>query len=299
MSSDSTTAWYRRPAFWLRSLLGVVVIVSIVLGSILGWLKLHESELVFHTAESHQRTGGQLPADAERLSIADPDGEQLAALMLRADAAHDSGFWVLHLHGNADSAFSTNQLEHSGRLRELGLNVLVFDYRGFGLSPGVASEPHIEEDAEAAYQELIRRSVPPQKIIIWGHSLGSGPAVFLASRHPVAALVLFGAFTSVPDVAQDTYRNLPVRWLTGVHFNSIALIAQVHAPVLIAHSSADTIILFHHGKQLFAAANEPKRFFELAAPYSDNFGGHVNALYDQLQVIAPTLAAMTGAQLAD
>jgi alpha-beta hydrolase superfamily lysophospholipase len=299
MSSTVPTARYRRPGFWWRSLLAVIALLALALGAILGWLKLHESELVFRTAESRTRTTGHVPDYAQRVYFATADGEQLAGVILPADPARDSGFWVLHLHGNADSAFSTNQLLHSARLRNLGLNVLVFDYRGFGLSPGMASESHVEEDTEAAYQELIRRGVPSQKIVVWGHSLGSGPAVYLAAAHPVAALVLFGAFTSIPDAAQDTYPSLPVKWLTGVQFDSLRRIGTVHAPVIVAHSPADTIILFHHGKQLFAAAHEPKRFIEVPGPYTDEFGGHVNALYDHLDMIVPALSTMTGAHLTD
>jgi hypothetical protein len=79
----------------------------LALGSALLYLKLHENELVFHTAVSHLRTTGRLPAAAERLNIPGPDGSELAAVILRPDAAHDSGFWILLLHGNADSAFSS------------------------------------------------------------------------------------------------------------------------------------------------------------------------------------------------
>lgn len=283
--------------FWWRALASALAAVAILMASVLGWLKWHEADLVFHTAESHQRPDGQIPAYAQKLSIRTADGAQLAALILPAPAEHDSGFWVLHLHGNADSAFSATQLRHAQSLRDLGLNVLVLDYRGFGRSPGTASERHIEEDAQAAYQELIHRPVAARKIIVWGHSLGSGPAVYLASMQPVAALVLFGAFTSIPDAAQDTYPHLPVKWLAGIQFDSLARIGLVHAPVLIAHSRGDTVIPFHHALQLFAAANEPKRLLQMSAPYSDALGGHVNALYDQLPLIVPVLVELTGVQL--
>jgi alpha-beta hydrolase superfamily lysophospholipase len=283
---------------WLLGALAVMGLLALlVFGATLTWLKWHESDLVFHTAESHAHTNGQVPAYAQRVSIHVSDGTDLAALIFAAESARDSGFWVLHLHGNADSVFSTTQIRHAQNLRDLGLNVLAVDYRGFGLSPGEASESHLDEDTETAYQELIQRGVPPQKIIVWGHSLGSGPAVYLAASHPVAALVLFGAFTSIPDAAQDIYPSLPVRHLTSVKFDSIDRIGAVHAPVIIAHSPADTIILFHHGKELFAAAHDPKRFIELSGPYSDQFGGHVNALYDHLELLVPALEALTGAHL--
>jgi pimeloyl-ACP methyl ester carboxylesterase len=215
----------------------------------------------------------------------------------RPDAAHDSAFWILLLHGNAGSAFSSEQLRHCESLRELGFSVLGFDYRGFGMSAGVASEAHMEQDADAAFQALIERDIPPSHIILWGHSLGSGPAVVLASDHAVAALVLFGAFTSIPDAAQDTYPYLPVKWIAGIRFASIGRIARVHVPALITHSAGDTVIPFHHAQRLFAAANEPKRLLVLDGVYSEGFGGHIAALYEHRELLAPALSALIGPQL--
>jgi len=267
------------------------------MGATLGWLRWHENALVFETALSHARPDAPLPSYAQRLTIAGPAGSRLAALLFFADPTRDSGYWVLHLHGNADSAFSSTQVRHCEQLRGLGLNVLSFDYRGFGHSPGVASEQHIYEDAESAYQTLIRRGISPTHIILWGHSLGSAPAVELATRHPAAALLLFGAFTSIPDVAAATYPYLPVRWVAGIHMDSLRRIRNVHIPVIIVHSVHDTLVPFQEGKRLYAAANPPKRFLALAGPSTDGFGGHVDALYEHLQRLGPPLAALAGIRL--
>ena len=281
--------WTVRRRGWLLCLCGVLLVAVVAIGGVLLYLKLHESELVFHTALSHERATGQLPPGAERIVIPGPGGAQLAGLILRPDAAQDSGYWILHLHGNADSAFSPQQLRHCQSLKQLGFSVLCFDYRGFGQTAGVASEAHMDQDAEAALDELLERGVSPAHIIIWGHSLGSGPAVVLASEHPVAALVLFGAFTSIPDAAQDAYPYLPVKWIASIRFASIDLMPRVHVPVLIAHSATDTLIPLHHAQRLFAAANEPKRLLVLHGVYSDGFGGHVAALYDHGELLMPAL----------
>jgi len=266
-------------------------------GATLGWLRWHENALVFETAVSHLRTDAHLPGYAQRLTIAGPRGEGLAALVFPADPLHDSGYWVLHMHGNAESAFSVMQVHHCEQLRALGLNVLSFDYRGFGLSPGVASEEHIYEDAESAYQALRRRGVPPTHIILWGHSLGSAPAVELATREPAAALVVFGAFTSIPDVAAATYPYLPVRWVADIHMDSLQRIRNVHMPVIIVHSVHDTLVPFQEGARLYAAANPPKRFLALEVPSTDRYGGHVDALYDHLELLAPQLATLAHVRL--
>lgn len=283
-SSGPASSWLRVCVTAL-GLIGLTVVLG--MAAILGWLRWHEDALVFETALSHSRPDARLPLYAHRVTIAGQGGSSLAAIVFPADPQHDSGYWVLHMHGNAESAFSAVQVRHCEQLRVRGLNVLAFDYRGFGHSAGVASEEHIYEDAESAYQALIRRGISPDHIILWGHSLGSAPAVELASRRPAAALVLFGAFTSIPDVAAATYPYIPVRWVAGIHMDSLKRIPAVHIPVIIVHSVHDTVVPYQEGLTLYAAANEPKRFLSLDGPSTDGLGGHVDGLYDHLELLAP------------
>jgi fermentation-respiration switch protein FrsA (DUF1100 family) len=256
------------------------------------WLKTHEDELVFAAARSREHLSTQLPAHAERAAVREPNGVELAGLVFRADSGMDRGFWVLHLHGNADSAFSPWQIRHCEALRQSGFNILEIDYRGFGLTPGRPSESGMYDDAEGAYQALLQRGVAPNHIILLGHSLGSGPAVQLATRHAVAALVLFGAFTSIPDAAAGRYPYLPVRLVVAVQFDSLSRIANVHVPIVIAHSRADTLIPYSHALKLFAAANQPKHLTTLDFPSGDGFGGHVDALYEHTDVLLTALRGL-------
>ena len=269
----------------------LVAALMLIVALAVGWLKLHENDLVFAVARSKLSLIGQLPPNAERVSIQVADAA-LAGLVFHADATRDSGYWILLLHGNADSAFSAEQLRHSETLRAAGFSVLNIDYRGFGMTPGVPSETAMYADAEAAFNALSQRGVTPERIILLGHSLGSGPAVFLATRHPAAALVLFGAFTSIPDAAADRYPWLPVRYVTSVRFDSLARMSAVHMPVIVAHSRRDTTIPYSHALKLYAAALEPKRLIILDAPSNDGFGGHVDALFDDLPLLEAALSAV-------
>jgi uncharacterized protein len=286
MSHEPAHRW-RRAIRW--SALGLVLALGAP-AAVLGWLKLHEADLVFATAASHRHLESALPAGSERITIRLADGAGIAALLLRPDAGADRGYWVLHLHGHGVSAFSGEQERHVEALRALGWSVLTIDYRGFGFSPGTASEGSIDEDSEAAWQELMRRGIAPARVIIWGHSLGSGPAVQLASQHAAAALVLFGAFTSIPDAAADTYPYLPVRALVSVRFDSLARIGRVRMPIVIAHSLGDRLIPYHHAIALYAAAHEPKRLLTLLPPYDDRLGGHEDALYEHLDLLVNALS---------
>ncbi len=273
-----------------------LTMVGVMAAALIG-LKARESELVFRIQESNSSalSAPQLP-ESLRATIPTADGTKLAGILLRATAQRDNGFWILHLHGNADSAFSDMQRQHIEILNGLGFSVLAFDYRGFGLSSGEASETNMYQDAEAAFQYLVRNGAAAKNIILWGHSLGGGPATYLAAKNKAAALVLFGAFTSVPEAAQDAYPYLPVKWVAGIQFDSRARLAEVRIPVLIAHSLTDTIIYYRHAQELFAAANEPKQLLPLrAAP--DGFGGHVRALYDRPDLIADRLSKLLGGEI--
>jgi fermentation-respiration switch protein FrsA (DUF1100 family) len=254
------------------------------------WLKAHESELVFASARSRQHLLTTFPADAEQVAVPARNNANLAGLVFRADSGVDTGFWVLHLHGNADSAFSPWQLRHCEALRHSGFNVLDIDYRGFGLTPGEPSETGMYEDAEAAYRALLQRGVEDDHIILLGHSLGSGPAVLLATQHKAAALVLFGAFTSIPDAAAGRYPYLPVRLAVAVQFNSLARMSAVHIPVIISHSRGDTLVPYSHALRLFAAANDPKHLITFDTGSNDGFGGHVDTLFEHVDVLRAALA---------
>jgi uncharacterized protein len=274
-----------------RITLTVGSVVVLVMAIAMIWLKAHEGDLVFAAERSRQHILRALPADAERVALPVANTE-LAGLVYRADTGADNGFWVLHLHGNADSAFSPWQERHCEALRRSGFNVLEIDYRGFGLTPGRPSETGMYDDAEAAYQALLRRGVAPNRIILFGHSLGSGPAVLLATRHQAAALVLFGAFTSIPDAAADRYPYLPVRVAVAIQFNSLARIGGVHIPVVIAHSRRDRLIPYSHAVKLFAAANDPKHLITFDSATDDGFGGHVDALYEHVDILQSALAGL-------
>lgn len=256
------------------------------------WLKTHEDELVFAGAISRQNLMESLPADAELIAVPVTNSPDLAGLVFRAEPGTGNGFWILQLHGNADSAFSRWQVRHCEALRLAGFNVLEIDYRGFGRTPGQPSEAGMYDDVEAAYQFLAQRGVMANRIIILGHSLGSGPAVRLATRHPAAALVLFGAFTSIPDAAADRYPFLPVRLAVAVQFNSLRRVHDVHMPIVIAHSRADALIPYSHALKLYAAANDPKHLITFDSASSDGFGGHVDALYDHVNVLQAALAGL-------
>lgn len=171
---------------------------------------------------------------------------------------------MLYCHGNAGN------LSHRGEAialwqQALGLSVLIFDYPGYGRSKGKPTEVTCYASADAAYDWLTRTMrLPPQSVLLYGDSLGGGVAVDLASRQPHRALILARTFTSIPDAAQSVYPWLPARWLVRNRFDNLEKIARCTRPVFIAHGTADRLIPFAQGRQLFEAAAEPKHFLAMA-----------------------------------
>ena len=143
---------------------------------------------------------------------------------------------------------------------------------GYGESGGSPSEAGLYRDAEAAYGYLRDTlGVPPERIVLFGHSLGSAVAVELATRVPAAGLVLDGALMSVIARAQEVYPYVPVRWIARSRYASIDRIGGLRLPKLFLHARADEVIPLAHGRRLFDAASPPKTFVTLAGGHGDAF----------------------------
>jgi hypothetical protein len=153
------------------------------------------------------------------------------------------------------------------------VGILAYDYRGFGESEKrPIAEAGLYGDAQGAYDFLHRtRGVPANRIVIFGHSLGSGVAVELATHADAAGLVLEGAYTGVDLVAKERYPYFPVRTIMSNHFDSIDRIDHVSMPKLFLHARDDAIIPFSEGRTLFAKAKEPKEFVELHGGHEDAY----------------------------
>ncbi|WP_263262919.1 lysophospholipase [Pseudomonas sp. RIT-PI-S] len=194
---------------------------------------------------------------------------------------------ALYLHGTRWDL--TAQLRRIGQLRALGFSVLAIDYRGFGQSRGaLPSERSVYEDAETAWARLVTLQPDAGKRFIYGHSLGGAIAVELAERigqgeaPPAAGLMIESTFTNMADAAQaviDT--SLPIRWILSEKFDSVDKIGKVRMPVLIAHGTDDKYVPDRFSRELFAAAQAPKRLLLIPGGTHNNslgIGGREYAL---------------------
>ena len=179
-------------------------------------------------------------------------------------------YTILFCHGNAGNI--SHRLESIKQFHELGLNVFIFDYRGYGKSEGSISEEGTYIDAQAAWDYLVKEeNLIPENIIIFGRSLGAAIACDLATKQKPAALIMESAFASVPHLAAKLYPFFPVRWLSRFKYNNLKKTKNIKYPVMFIHSRQDEIIPFSQGEKLFAEANEPKKFLEIQGSHNDGF----------------------------
>jgi hypothetical protein len=277
-----------------RALIAIALLIAFGYSAALVRLMLLETELIFRTGVAR---ADARPAFAyEQVDLPRTDGAKQFAWVMRngsmtPQSADGADRWVLYLHGNASTIASRMNVAHYTRFRDLGLHVVAPEYRGYNGLAGIPSEAGVAADARAGYDYLRNRlNVPPDRLIIFGWSLGAAVAVELASQVEAAAVVLEGAPASVVDIGADRYPMFPIRWIIRNPFNAVERVSAIRAPLLFLHSPEDAIIPFAEGRRLFDAAPEPKRFVEVR-------GGHIEASEIDREVfygaIREFLAALT------
>jgi uncharacterized protein len=251
------------------SLLKALAGIALVYAAIVALVFWFQPQLVyFPTKGSYTITPQARGLAFETIKLRTEDGEQLAAWWIPAPA--DAHGTMLLFHGNAGNI--SHRIDYAKMFYGLGYNTLLVDYRGFGESSGVPSEQGTYRDAAASWQWLTQtRGIKASDIVIFGESLGGGVATWLAAEHVTRGLILASTFTSISDLAAKVYPWLPVRWISRIHYNNLANLAKIRAPLLVAHSPDDELIPYAHGKVLYAAANGPKAFLQLSGGHNEGF----------------------------
>jgi pimeloyl-ACP methyl ester carboxylesterase len=245
----------------IASIFKVLVAVAVALPLI---VYLLQDRLIFHLQPTGDARRAQVAAAfpaAEEVFLDAEDGTRLHAWRIGAGAD-----LVLYFGGNAE--------EVSGMLGEVasgppGAAWLLTDYRGYGASAGSPSEAKLVADALRWYDRAVRE-IKPARVFAFGRSLGSGVAVALAARRPLAGVVLVTPYDSLLAVAKHHYPYLPVQWLLRHRFDSIALAPGLEVPMLCLIAGDDELIPPAHAERLYEAWGGPKRKLVLAgAPHGD------------------------------
>lgn len=180
---------------------------------------------------------------------------------------------LLYLHGNGINIGAN--VAHANRFHQLGFSVLLIDYRGYGLSEGgFPTEANVYEDAQVAWDYLVQqRRISPDRIFIYGHSLGGAIAIDLAVKHPEAAgLIVESSFTSIRQMVdlQRLYSLFPIDLILQHRFDSIEKVRSLQMPVIFFHGTLDPMIPFQMSQKLFAAAPVPKQLISIAGAGHNN-----------------------------
>jgi fermentation-respiration switch protein FrsA (DUF1100 family) len=255
----------------LNRLVAVVAVIAVVgYGAIVWWFSAHERDLIFLPDHEIRTLADSLGLHPQQVGIPSSDGTRLVGRIYRGPLPDSLAIWVLYCHGNAGNVTSRARFHQS--LVALGVSVLAAEYRGYGSSEGSPNEEGINRDVGQFYK-FARDSlrVAAANIVIYGFSLGTGPATELASRVPAGGLVLEAPFTSLPERGQELYPFLPVLWMAKTKFASIDKIDRVTCPKLIIHSAGDRTIPIAHGRRLFERATSPKMFLEVRGDHDNAY----------------------------
>ena len=254
----------------MSTVVSVAVLVAACYGTLLLAAFAFQSRLVYFPDFPSRALGpgpDSIGLAYRQLDIVTEDGVSLVAWHVPASEPRGT---VLFFHGNAGNI--SHRLESLKLLNDLGLAILIFDYRGYGRSEGEISEDGIYRDADAVWRHLTEEmGIPPDKIVLFGRSLGAAVAAYVAGRQEPGALILESGFVSVPDLGAGIYPWLPVRWLARIRFPAAEFLQSVTCPVLVVHSRDDEIIPFEQGVKLHAAARQPKEFLEIRGGHNDGF----------------------------
>jgi len=249
--------------------IAVVLIVSVILLIMISTL---EKQMIYYPATypdgfwDPERFG----VTVEDVWFNAEDGVSLHGWYTKG-AESDLDITLLWYHGNAGNI--THRIENMRDLLELGVDVFIIDYRGYGRSEGAPDEAGIYKDGVAAYDYLINeKGLTKDNIVLFGRSLGTAVAVDVATKRDVRGMILESAFTDAKAMARIIMPFLPVGAVISSKFDSIRKIRNVHVPILFTHGDRDTIVPIDLGKELFNAAHEPKAFYTIqGADHNDTY----------------------------
>lgn len=224
-----------------------------------------QNSYVYHPVHTIDLTPDNAGMAYETVEFEAADGVRLSGWFIPAESKARAS--ILFCHGNANNM--SGCIDHIKTFHKLAIDVLVFDYRGYGNSAGKPCEAGTYMDSDAAWDYLSgQKGVPPGKILVFGYSLGGAIAARLAALKKPGALVLLSSFTSMPELAGALYPYLPIKWLCRFKYDTIAYLQKTTCPVLVAHSVNDDVVPYVFGRKLFTAVSNRGKFLEMKGTHA-------------------------------
>jgi pimeloyl-ACP methyl ester carboxylesterase len=246
---EHSRRWLRR-SFWL---VGGAALAGYL--AICGYMYAIQRSMLFIPDVRDVAADVERFPGAEAITLTTPDGERLNAWFKPPRAETDPVY--LYLHGNG--ANLSRRVGRFQRMTEAGAGLLAVSWRGYGGSTGAPSEAGLKLDGAAAYDWLTAR-LPPARLVLFGESLGTGIAIWLAATRPASQLVLDSPYASIVDLGALRFPFLPVALLSRDPFRSVDLAPQVNIPVIAQHCSNDWVIPLSESQRLMRAFPAAPRF---------------------------------------
>ncbi|MDP2156978.1 MAG: alpha/beta hydrolase [Nitrospirota bacterium] len=249
------------------------MLITVVIGLALGYFGLvafvyvRQPKMLYFPTKEIEQTPAAIGLSFDEVTFKTSDGMNIAAWYIPAP---DAMAVLLFCHGNGGNI--SHRLDSIRIFHNLGLSVLIFDYRGYGRSEGEPTEKGTYLDAEAAWNFLVKdKGIDSARIVIFGRSLGSAVAAELAMRRQAGALILESGFTSITDLGRKYYPHMPVSLITRFHYATIDKVSSLALPKLFIHSPSDEVIPYEQGLRLYEKAAEPKEFLQLRGDHNEGF----------------------------
>ena len=243
---------------------------ALVLVAALLWigLRFFEKAMVFAPSRDMYAHPGTVGLVYETLSLKASDGVILRAWWI--PGVTEDAPVMLCLHGNGGNL--SNRTDKMRIFHDAGASQLWLDWRGYGESGGSPDEPGLYRDALAAWAWLNAiKAVPAARLVLYGESLGNGPAIELASRVPAGGLIVDSAFTSIPDMSHLVLPWFPVK-LGKLRFDNLARLPRVGIPTLFLHSPDDDIIPYEMAlRNMRASGAAKKKLVDLKGSHNEGF----------------------------
>jgi len=221
--------------------------------ALVGGLYLFQRQLLYFPDRARPELFGLEQLGVREAMLQTEDGLSLLSWYLPAQPGRPV---IAYFHGNGGHV--GYRAERLLRFAREGFGVLMVEYRGYGGNPGTPSETGFYTDGRAALAFLDREGVTPNRLMLYGESLGSGVAVALAAERQVAAVILEAPPTSVAEVAQCHFPFVPAARMVTDRYDSLSRIGKVKAPILVLHGERDRVVPIRYGRALLDAAPEPK-----------------------------------------
>jgi len=246
----------------MRALFLLILVFGGLYAVLLLFLYLYQDRMVYFPETRVYATPDRMGLAFEPVKIALKEGT-VHGWFVPSDSGSPA---VLFCHGNAGNI--ADRLEMLESIHAAGLSVLIFDYRGYGESPGTPSEPAMYQDARAACEWLSNRGFSDTDIIVYGRSLGSAVAAHLAQERTFRAVVLEATFPRLADVAAVHFPWVPVRLILKYKYETGKYLRKAASPVVVIQSRQDEVMPFKMGQALYEVAPEPRRFVAVSGSHN-------------------------------